>query len=93
MKIENEKNVGNQVELELSFDEKEYDELYESYLKQKELKDDSKDYSFEDYMHELITLIILQEKHKANQKQLEDLKKEIEYYKGEIQAKKDGNNA
>lgn len=100
MKIVSEKNVGNEVEVQFELDEDEYDKLYEQYLVEKELKDDSGDYSFDDYFQELMDLFMLHVEcdvmeNELEQKRIELKEKEkmLRFRKGELQARLDGNNS
>ena len=92
MDIISEKKIGDEVEVQFGFTADEYDSLYEDYLIEKESFYKDKDYSFEDYFQQLITLILLKEKDRQLQDELKELKKEIAFVKSQIQAEKDANN-
>ena len=93
MEIVKEKKIGDEVEVQFELSADEYDSLYEDYLREKELKEDSENYSFEDYFQELITLILLKEKERKMQDEIRELKNEIKLAREQLQAKEDGNNS
>lgn len=100
MKIVNERNFGKEFEVQFELSNDEYEMLYEQYLKEKELKDDSDNYSFDDYFQELFDVILLQNKCDMKKAELDkkkqelmELKRILEFEKNEIQAKIDGNNS
>lgn len=93
MEITNEKHVGKKVELELSLDKDEYNDLYERYKKEKALKKDSDNYSFDDFMQEMFDVIMLEMECEILSNELKEQEKELKFKKGELQARIDGNNS
>lgn len=100
MEIVGEKTVGDEVEVQFELSGDEYDMLYEHYLKEKEQKEDSDNYSFDDYFQELVDLIILHHECEIAEKELSEKRKELKekerilrFKRDELQAKLDGNNS
>ena len=93
MKIVSEKNVGKEVEVQFEMNKDEYDKLYEQYLKEKELKEDSENYTFEDYFQKLIDVIMLEFECNVLEQELKEQEKMLKFKRDELQARKDANNS
>ena len=93
MKVVSEKNVGKEVEVQFELDEDEYKKMYKQYLKEKELKEDSENYTFEDYFQELIDVIMLEMECNILEQELKEQEKMLKFKKDELQARIDANNS
>lgn len=93
MKIINEKNVGKEIEVQFEFDEDEYDILYERYLEEKKLKENPNNYSFSDFLHEVINILILEHECEILKKELKEQEEMLKFKKDELKAKIDGINS
>ena len=93
MKVVSEKNIGKEVEVQFELNKDEYDKLYEQYLKEKELKEDSENYTFDDYFQELIDVFMLEVECNALEQELKEQEKMLKFKKDELQARIDANNS
>ena len=85
--------IGKEIEVQFELDEDEYNKLHEQYLKEKELREDSENYTFDDYFQELIDVFMLDIECKEKEKELKEQKKLLKFKKDELQALLDGNNS
>lgn len=93
MKVVSEKNIGKEVEVQFELNKDEYDKLYEQYLKEKELKEDSENYTFDDYFQELIDVFMLEVECNALEQELKEQEKMLKFKRDELQARMDANNS
>ena len=93
MKVVSEKNIGKEVEVQFELNKDEYDKLYEQYLKEKELKEDSENYTFDDYFQELIDVFMLEMECNILEQELKEQEKMLKFKRDELQARMDANNS